>query len=277
MTIKHAIRPFFAAAKSGTPLFYEQEVEFEWHSGMSWQVKQRSSDSFQSAILEKYSKSGLAPSELLEVSTASHNHETGQALSALNLMYEDEGTGIIRPVENWFQSAKVFTDSGQTFGPYKELLDRDKPKRYLNTRLDKKTKEQYANDDLFERIQLQIANATMCGFELHGETYPILPRSAFYDYLYVCALSQSRNKEIAQSLLGFRVFTDIMFTPGKGVRRKYNTQARSCAIYVALANRNLLDQALSGYKSFVETVGYPEEDAGLSNEEHGAGKQMELL
>lgn len=254
--INRAKRPFFCASKSEGQAFIEDEVEFDWHSGMSWQVRQRSSDAMHEAILEKYIQSNLKPEEILEVSTASHDFEVGQALSAMNLIYTDPDTLESYPLENWFQSSKVFFKDGKERGPYRELLDIRLAKRYINPNPDKKTLEQLQDDPLFNDIQREISGAQMSCFSLYGEEFPLVPRSAFYDYLYVSALCQPQNESLAEGLMHFRVFTDIMFNPGSGKNRKFNTQARSCAIYVALRRKGLIDGTEIRFDQFVEEVNY---------------------
>ena len=257
--INKATRPFFCASKREGQTYIEDEVEFDWHSGMSWQVRQRSSDAMHEAILEKFSQSDLDPSEILEVSTASHDYETGQALSAMNLIYTDPDTLEFYPLENWFQSSKVFLKDGKERGPYRELLNIRLAKRYINPHPDKKTIEQLEGDPLFDKIQGEINGSKMSCFRLSGKDYPLLPRSAFYDYLYVSALCQPQNRELAESLIEFRVFTDIMFNPGSGKTKRFNTQARSCAIYVALAKRGVLDEGVPSFQQFVQQTNYADE------------------
>lgn len=254
--INRAKRPFFCASKSEGQAFIEDEVEFDWHSGMSWQVRQRSSEAMHEAILEKYFQSNLKPEEILEVSTASHDFEVGQALSAMNLIYTDPDTLESYPLENWFQSSKVFIKDGKERGPYRELLDIRLAKRYINPNPDKKTLEQLQGDPLFNDIQREISGAQMSCFSLYGEEFPLVPRSAFYDYLYVSALCQPQNELLAEELMHFRVFTDIMFNPGSGKNRKFNTQARSCAIYVSLRRKGLIDGTEIRFDQFVEEVNY---------------------
>lgn len=254
--INKATRPFFCASKRDGQAYIEDEVEFDWHSGMSWQVRQRSSDAMHEAILEKFSQSDLNSSEILEVSTASHDYEVGQALSAMNLIYTDPDSLESYPLENWFQSSKVFLKDGRERGPYKDLLNVRLAKRYINPHPDKKTIEQFEGDPLFEKIQSEISGSKMSCFRLSGEDYPLLPRSAFYDYLYVSALCQPQNRELAEDLLNFRVFTDIMFSPGSGKTKRFNTQARSCAIYVALSKRGFLDSGMPTFDRFVREVDY---------------------
>lgn len=254
--IKRAVRPFFGASKKPGCAYFEENVEFDWHSGLSWQVRQRSSKCMAEAIVERYGGAGLKPDDILEVSTASDEYETGKALSAINLMCEDYETGRVFSVENWFQAAKVYERDGVELGPYDELLTVKTPKRYLNLYLDKKIADQYADDELFQRIHSEIEGASLVRFELWGKSFPLVPRSCFYDYLYAKALSQERNRDLAERICDFRVFTDIMFTPGTGKKQKFNTQARSCAIFVSLTKRGLIDDALFDIETFVDLVEY---------------------
>ncbi len=174
----------------------------------------------------------------------------------MNLVYTDQATGESYPLENWFQSSKVFVKDGKERGPYRELLNVRLAKRYINPHPDKKTIEQFEGDPLFEIIQSEINGSTMSCFRLSGEDYPLLPRSAFYDYLYVSALCQPQNRELAKGLMSFRVFTDIMFNPGSGKNRRFNTQARSCAIYVTLSKRGSLEAGMLSFEDFIRDVDY---------------------
>ena len=254
--IKRAVRPFFGASKKDGCAFFEESIEFDWHSGLSWQVRQRSSKAMADAIVQRYGTAGLCLEDILEVSTASDDYETGKALSAINLTYQDPESGRFFSVENLFQAAKVFEKDGFEYGPYNELLHVKAPKRYLNPYLEQKIADQYADDELFQRIQSEVNGANLTCFELWGKKFPIVPRSCFYDYLYAKALSQEHNADLAGRICDFRVFTDIMFNPGTGKRRKFNTQARSCAIFVSLTKRGLIDDALFDIDSFIDFVDY---------------------
>lgn len=254
--IKRAVRPFFGASKKPGCAYFEEEIEFDWHSGLSWQVRQRSSKCMAEAIVKRYGNAGLSQGDILEVSTASDEYETGKALSAINLMYEDPETGRVFSVENWFQAAKVFEKDGCEYGPYDDLLIVKTPKRYLNVFLDKKIAKQYEDDKLFQRIQSEVKDARMARFELWGKRFPLVPRSCFYDFLYAKALYQERNADLAERLCNYRVFTDIMFNPGTGKKQKFNTQARSCAIFVSLTKRDLIDDALFDIETFIDLVEY---------------------
>lgn len=267
--IKRATRPFFGVATSGDQLFYEESIEFDWHSGMSWIVRQRSSDALAEAIVakygkEKYGKRGVGRDEILEVSTASHSFEIGRALSATILSYQDEATNERYAVENWFQAAKVLERDGsdREWGPYPGLLECDHPKRYVDGNLPSKLRAHYEGDSLFDEVQCGVIGSRLKCFRMDGRDYPLMPRSAFYDHLYVKALFQDRNADLADSLCKYRVFTDIMFNPGSGKRRRFNTQARSCAIYAALAKRGYGRDDIADFDSFVRLVGYKEKQEG---------------
>jgi hypothetical protein len=270
--IARAKRPFFAAKSADKEgcIYFEKEVEFDWHKGMSWQVRQRSSLAMAQVIEEMYPKT---KGRVLEVSTKSSNYELGFALSAMNLMYTDLETQEMHPIENWFQSSKQFSRQGEAFGPYTELLNVDpiSAKRFVNSKLDKKTAEQYADNVVFNRIQNEIKGTNLSSFVFQGKNYKTEPKSGFYDYIYVRALNQ--NQELANAIKDYTVFTDIEFNPtlrGKVIR--YNTQARACAIFVALSNRALLDIALEDFDSFIDCVKYETDNTG----EPDCSMQMEL-
>ena len=110
--IKRAVRPFFGASKKDGCAFFEESIEFDWHSGLGWQVRQRSSKAMADAIVQRYGTAGLCLEDILEVSTASDDYETGKALSAINLTYQDPESGRFFSVENLFQAALnlYFTD-----------------------------------------------------------------------------------------------------------------------------------------------------------------------
>lgn len=263
--IARAKRPFFAAKSADKEgcIYFEKEVEFDWHKGMSWQVRQRSSLAMAQVIEEMCPKT---KGRILEVSTKSSNYEQGFALSAMNLMYKDFETQEMHPIENWFQSSKQFSRQGELFGPYAELLNVDpkSAKRFVNSNLDKKTAEQYADNAVFNRIQSEIKGTSLSGFVFRGKSYKTEPKSGFYDYIYSKALSQ--NQELANAIKKYKVFTDIEFNPiinGRVVR--YNTQARACAIFVALSNKGLLNIALEDINSFIDCVQYETDNTGEPN------------
>ena len=225
-TIVKTERVYFRVGKDSGPAFIEQKIEFDWHMGMSWQVRQRSSLSLHDAIREKESNVAI-----LEVSTKSTDYPLGKALSAFNLALN----GI--RVENIFQSSKVFNDGG----PYLDLLD---------------IEPSSAKKD--PRIQNQ-KTRYLIGFNYGGMDYPKEPKSFFYDYIYIRALSE--NKDLLKSIIKYDTFTDIEFNqkiPYSDSKGPFNCQARSCAICVWLIKHQLLEDYINNPKDFIEKI-YPKQ------------------
>lgn len=219
-------RVYFKVNTKPGPAFIEETVEFDWHMGMSWQVRQRSSISMHASI-----KSKNPEAKILEISTKSLDYELGKALSAFNLTLD----GV--RVENIFQSSKVFNDGG----PYLDLL-----------KMDPST----AKKD--PRIQNQ-KTRYLISFNHNGEKYPIEPKSFFYDYIYISALS--KNKNLLEKIREYNTFTDIEFNqkkPYSNSKGPFNCQARSCAICVWLLEHQQLEEYLSNPEKFIKTI-YPEQ------------------
>ena len=103
-----AIRPFFMISDS--EIFKEDNCEFTFYTGFALSQKQKSIKSLHEQILKKYSNA-----KILEVSRKSEN-SLGIALSAFNLTLPINNNEY--PVENIFQSSKVFSNGG----PYQDLL-----------------------------------------------------------------------------------------------------------------------------------------------------------
>ena len=91
-------------------------------------------------------------------------------------------------------------------------------------------------------------------FDLLGNEFPANPKTFFYDWLYVNAVSQ--NKELLSKLSEYTAFTDIAFNPEKSI----NCQARSAAICVSLLKKGLLATVLENKETFKEIV-YSDENS----------------
>jgi len=193
-------------------LVQEVQVNFEWHSGFSVVQKQKNIRDlhFQASIL------GYAP--ILEISTKSENI-LGRSLSAFNLKIEVDGT--LSNVENFYQSSKVFENGG----PFVDLLSSSP----IEAKRD-------------ERLR---SSGRLTNFYLFGKTWELIPRTAFYDWLYLTALIQIPKE--SRKLLDYNGFSDIEFNPNKSL----NCQARSAAMYVSLLKRNVLEEALINSEFFL--------------------------
>lgn len=199
-----AIRPFFMISDS--EIFKEDNCEFTFYTGFALSQKQKSIASLHEQILKKYSNA-----KILEVSRKSEN-PLGIALSAFNLTLPINNNEY--PVENIFQSSKVFSNGG----PYKDLL-------FVHPREAKRD----------ERLK---TSGKLISFELNSNTWEIEPKTLFYDWLYIHALY--RNKKLINEIIQYDTFTDIEFNPNKS----FNCQARSVAIFVSLYKKGLIKSYL---------------------------------
>ncbi len=204
------------ANRDGGALVREENVEFEWHPGLSFHQKQRSVDSLHKAVGDL----GFDP--VLEVSSK-YRSEIGRSLSAFNLSFDAGDAGRLT-VEAAFQGSKVF----ERGGPYRDLYGL--PGRQI------------------KRDERMKTSGALVAFDFEGETWELQPRTAFYDWLYVNALS--RRPDLSAEVLGYAGFSDIEFNPKKSI----NCQARSVATFVALHERRLLDSALLDRENFVRLL-----------------------
>jgi hypothetical protein len=99
-------------------------------------------------------------------------------------------------------------------------------------------------------VRLQ-ASGRLTGFVLSGEPWPLEPRTAFYDWIYLRALVA--NPDLAEQLLEYQAFTDIEFNPEKSL----NCQARTAALYVSLHQEGILDKALSDKAAYLNILRGP--------------------
>jgi hypothetical protein len=206
-----AERPVFVPAETGTVLVHEIPISFSWHPGLAPSQKKKNVVELHHAAMEQ----GLSP--LLEISSKSER-EAGQRLSAFHLKVKVDGKTT--SVECAFQGSKVFENGG----PFTDLY-------WVSSREAKR-------DDRLRQ------SGKLVGFEFEGEPYPTSPTTVFYDWLYFTALYPHRAwLKRLQQCAGF---TDIEFNPA----RSLNCQARSCAAFVSLQKRNLLDEAVSSFQTF---------------------------
>jgi hypothetical protein len=192
---------------------------FLWSPGFALVQKKRNIK----ALHEAAARAGYSP--LLEVSTKSDD-ELGRQLSAFNLKVQTEHAGEI-PLECAFQGGKVF----QHGGPYVDLYGAEPRDAKRDQRLQE--------------------SGGLVGFQFENQRFPLEPKTAFYDWLYLNALY--RQQEALAPLFQNAGFTDVEFNPDRSI----NCQARSCALFVALTKSNLLDEALSSAAAFVRLIGAP--------------------
>jgi len=201
-----AMRPVYEV-KENIPFFTAVNVEFEWNGGFAKTQKQKNIR----ALHENY-RERRSDKKVLEISSKSLQ-EGGEALSAFFLPKYVPELGKSVPVECVFQSGKIFMNGG----PYKDLLCA--------------TPREAKKDE-----RLKTSGRLKC-FMFDGKEYPLIPKTIFYDYIYINALLE--NEKLAEIALQYDAFTDIEFNPEKSL----NCQAKACATFVALSRLGLLSQA----------------------------------
>ena len=210
-----ATRPVFEVT-ADEKFFIRRDVEFKWYGGFALTRIRENITGLHGNYLAAY-----PDKKILEISTKSAN-ELGVKLSAFNLTLREGVT-----LESAFQGSKIFANGG----PYVDIIG--KP-------------------SIFAKKDARLKNSgAVIGFRFDGKDFPNIPRTYFYNWLYVTTLAA--NKILANELLEkkFDAFTDIAFNPNKG---KLNCQAEAVAIFVSLSRQNLLDVALADEKNFLRMV-----------------------
>lgn len=210
-----AERPIFIPSPTSPGLVRELPCQFVWNPGFAPIQKRKNIR----ALHEAAAAVGCSP--LLEVSTKS-DEKLGQHLSAFNLKVRANGGEI--PLESAFQGSKVF----ERGGPYTDLYSAEPRAARRDPRLQD--------------------SGRLLRFNFDSLYFPLNPKTAFYDWLYVKSLLPHR--EWLACLEQYAGFTDIEFNP----ERSINCQARSCALFVALRSKDLLESALQSPESFLELM-----------------------
>lgn len=194
-SIGKTTRPIFIPNKNSIGVI-EKNIEFDWHMGMSTEVRKRSIRS----LHEKAKEQGF--NHILEASSKSEQ-DIGIQLSAFFLK-NIKGY----PVENLFQSSKVFVNGG----PYRDLLT---------------VTPREAKKDL--RLK---ESGEMVKFTFNQKDFPLEPKSLFYDWLYIQVLYSDRNLDLRETFFDehFDAFSDIEFNPQKS----FSCQARTLALCASL-------------------------------------------
>lgn len=213
-----AHRPVFVAAnfepngsQTYSDLVREIDVEFPWAPGFAPTQKRKNI-----RALHEAARSRGTVGLILEASSKS-DEALGRALSAFNLV---TGSGPLRGanVEALYQGSKVFAKGG----PFTDIYRRAAREAKRDQRLKQ--------------------SGPLKHFDFETRQWPLDADVSFYDWLYVRTLAE--NGDMLRDACQFDAFTDIEFNP----KRSRNTQARSCALAVALVRNSLLD-------SFLDTAG----------------------
>ncbi len=210
-----AKRPIFIPIGKYEHLVEETQIEFKWNPGFAPIQKKKNIE----AMHEAAEKKGLFP--LLEISTKS-KVEIGKRLSAFNLKINTDIGDI--SIESAFQGSKVFEGGG----PFTDIYKMDS----RGAKKDERVRE----------------SGQLIGFSFFGQEWPLVPKTAFYDWLYLTALRP--HQDYLARLFEYKGFTDIEFNPAKSI----NCQARACALLVSLLKLKSLDDALRSQSDFIDMV-----------------------
>ena len=210
-------RPIFIPNFEKGIFVQKEDIEFNWYPGFSFQQKQKSIKSLHESAKNKE----IYP--VLEISTKSEL-SIGRKLSAFNLLMNFDNNKKIT-VEAAYQGSKVFENGG----PYQEFF-------YLTGKEIKKD----------ERLQ---NSGKLIGFDFNGIKWQLDPVNAFYDWLYINALSQ--NPDLSDQILDYKGFSDIEFNPNKSI----NCQARAAALFVSLYKHKLFDSVISDKNIYLDLIG----------------------
>ncbi len=209
-------RPVFVPTPTEPELVREVSLRIIWSPGFAPIQKKKNIK----ALHDAAAAAGYSP--LLEISTKS-DEKLGQHLSAFHLKVRSERLGEV-PLECAFQGSKVF----EAGGPFTDLYSADVRAAKRDPRLR--------------------SSGQLVGFKFENFCFPLEPKTGFYDWLYVNAIFPHR--EWLTRLSQFAGFTDIEFNP----KRSINCQARSCALFVALMSKNLLESAVESPGAFFRLI-----------------------
>lgn len=206
-----AHRPVFLPDFEGPSLVQERVFDFQWASGFAEVQKKKNI----SALHEAAKRRGIT--KILEISSKSAE-KIGKRLSAFSLQI-DIGEQKF-PLESVYQGSKSF-ERGGPFTEIFHMIPRD-AKRFIR-------KLSYGN---------------LIGFVLEGKHYPLSPKNAFYDWLYIRSLAG--HADWISKNVDYNAFTDIEFNPAKQV----NCQARAFAEYLSLLRKAKLNEAAEDFDTF---------------------------
>jgi hypothetical protein len=207
-----AVRPLFVPNLNGLSLVREVQIEFKWNPGMAISQKRKNIRALHDAArIKGYIR-------VLEISSKSEN-EIGRRLSAFSLRLQTLKRESVF-LESAYQASKVFKYGG----PYRDILS-------MGPREAKKDPRIRNSGDLVR-------------FEFDDGSYPLSPKNAFYDWLYLRALSP--RYEWIREKIQFDGFTDIEFNPKKSI----NCQARAFAEFISLSKRETLERAVGSFEYF---------------------------
>ncbi len=233
-------RPVFSPSDSDETLVRTLSFCFQWSAGFAPSQKKKNVRALHIAA----AAAGISP--LLEISTKS-DEKLGRHLSAFHL-HVKRTAGADVMLECAFQGSKMF----ERGGPFTDLYEVTEPRE--------------AKRD--ERLKTA---GKLIGFRFDGLAFPLQPETVFYDWLYIQAIYPHREW-LRSRLAKFAGFTDIEFNPTRSI----NCQARSCALFVSLQRRNLLDTAIASPAGFIDLMNRDLSDQSVLRTKSGTAEEPVL-
>ncbi len=211
-----AERPIFVPSPESAELVREVFLPLRWHPGFAAAQKEKNIK----ALHEAAAAAGYK--NILEVSTKS-DRQRGQHLSAFYLRVKNERLGEM-PLECAFQGSKVF----ERGGPFTDLY-------CVEPRVAKRD----------PRLR---ESGALVAFKFDGFEWPLEPKTAFYDWLYIGSVFPYRDWAV--KLFAYGGFSDIEFNPFRSI----NCQARSLALFLSLLRRGVLERAVQSPRDFLRVL-----------------------
>ncbi len=213
-----ATRPVFVPDTNpdNPQLVHEHEVDFQWLPGRSPQQKKGNIAKLHAAAAHR----NLAP--LLDV-TADSDDSTGILVGAANLAVEVENSFLI-PLKAVFKGSMVFTGGG----PFIDMFRMRDVEITADTRL----------TDSGDHI----------GYKFMNREWGLKSGTMFYDWLVINSIH--RYTKLRSGVRRFKGFTDVGCPSGG----HSVCHARSCALYVALAEKKIIDEVIEDQDLFIGTL-----------------------
>ena len=210
-----ATRPVFLPNFEGQSLVQERVFNFPWASGFAEVQKKKNVTALHAAAMRE----GIP--RILEISSKSEE-KVGKHLSAFSLKIEIGSRKY--PLESVYQGSKVFENGG----PFTEVFD-------------------FTPRDA-KRFMREQSCGNIIRFQLEGKHYPLSPKNAFYDWLYIRSLAE--HADWINENVEYDAFTDIEFNPAKQI----NCQARAFAEFLSLHDKGKLQEAAADFEAFAEML-----------------------
>ena len=199
-----------------TCLVHEHLVDFQWEPGAAAEQKRANVSRLHKAAAIR----NLSP--LLEVSPFA-NDPAGERVAVSRLTLKDENS-YFGSVTALYHGSKVFVGGG----PFTDLYRADD--QTLTT--DRRLKE----------------SGPLAGFRFGNLEWGLKAQVMFYDWLVVQAIHCHRD--LRGVLAKYEGFTDVdCRVPATGI-----CHARSCALYVGLEAKKIVDKVIADQDLFIETL-----------------------